>query len=86
MVYLITQRLAVDEEIEFVADIGRCVELVNRHQSVAVGTFEEASSVLLGLGFTEGSVRSLMGSAIAFNDMESVSLLPSDREQYALPR
>lgn len=84
--YLITDRLVVDEDIAYEADIDRCVQLVNLHQSVAVGTFAEAALVLLGLGLTKSSVADIMAAAVAANDLEEVDVLPSEGSKYALPR
>jgi hypothetical protein len=84
MEYLVTERLVVDDEVKFGADIDRCVALINQHQSVAVGTFKEAEKVLLLLGITEEGVFDLMGRALDASDM--AALLPSDGGKYALPR
>jgi hypothetical protein len=83
MEYLVTERLVVDDEVQFGADIDRCAALINQHQSVAVGTFKEAEQVLLLLGFTEAAVISLMGCAL--DAIDTSALLPSDGGSYALP-
>lgn len=66
MLYRITERLIVDDEVGFEADIERCVDLINSHRNVAVGTLEEAVEVLRGLGFTDASIAILFQTVRAY--------------------
>lgn len=70
-IYHVTERLVVDDELEFKIDTERAVQLINAHQAVACGTFEEAETVLLRLGLTDSSIRILFVRAIGLNDMEN---------------
>ena len=86
MYFLVTDRLVVDDEMGHGADVARCIELINMHQSVAVGTFPEARQVLHGLGFTEGSASEIIRNSVVESYPEPHSLLPSEGDSYALPR
>lgn len=83
MMYLITERIVVDTEVGFDIDIDRCVELVNQHRNVAVGSFEDAVAVLSQLGFTDASIEILINKATILPE-EAKTLPPG--EQDALPR
>lgn len=65
MIYHVTERLIVDDEVGFACDINRAVELINAHRNVAVGTFFEAIEVLRDLGLTDASIRILIERATA---------------------
>lgn len=76
MIYHVTERLVIDDELEFSIDINRAVELINQHHSVACGGFAEAEQVLLGLGLTRASAKVLLTKAIHNNDMEVTDVVP----------
>lgn len=69
-IYHVTERLIVDDEVNFPIDIDRAVKLINEHRNVACGTFEEAEQILQQLGMTDASIRTLFGRAVGLNDME----------------
>lgn len=76
MIYRITERLVLDTNIGFEVDLGRCIELVNKGQGVAVGTKDEAYQVLSGLGLTDASISIMFAHAVPIQE----------DDLYALPR
>ena len=74
MIYTVTDRLIIDDEVGFAADIARAVRVIECHLSVACGSFEEAGEILSGLGFTPSSVAGLLSKAIATGDVPASEL------------
>lgn len=86
MIYHVTERLIVDDEVGFACDINRAVELINAHRNVAVGTFFEAMEVLRDLGMTDASIRILFERATAGRPLDEIFAALGWGEQDALPR
>ena len=69
MIYTITERIVVDDEVGFSCDVSRAAALVNMGRSVAVGTFYEAVEVLRELGMSDSAIRTQVEKSVEGNPL-----------------